>query len=151
MYIVTPFPNLAYALDLTKAGAPIKWSYDPKPDAAGDRQGLLRRRQPRLRLCRRQADLQPARRPHDRGRCQDRQGGLAHEDGRRDHGVTMTMAPFVVGDKVYVGNSGGELGVWGWLAALDVKTGKELWRAHSTRHRQATCRSAPTSSRSIRG
>ena len=37
----------------------------------------------------------------------------------------MTMAPFVVGDKVYVGNSGGELGVWGWLAALDVKTGKE--------------------------
>ena len=46
--------------------------------------------------------------------------------------MTMTMAPFVVGDKVYVGNSGGELGVWGWLAALDVKTGKELWRAYST-------------------
>jgi lanthanide-dependent methanol dehydrogenase len=44
----------------------------------------------------------------------------------------MTMAPFVVGNKVYVGNSGGELGVWGWLAALDVDTGKELWRAYST-------------------
>ena len=44
----------------------------------------------------------------------------------------MTMAPFVVGDKVFVGNSGGELGVWGWLAALDVGTGKELWRAYST-------------------
>ena len=48
------------------------------------------------------------------------------------HGETMTMAPFVVGNKVYVGNSGGELGVWGWLAALDVDTGKELWRAYST-------------------
>ena len=48
------------------------------------------------------------------------------------HGETMTMAPLVVGDKVYVGNSGGELGVWGWLAALDVDTGKQLWRAYST-------------------
>ena len=48
------------------------------------------------------------------------------------HGETMTMAPLVVGNKVYVGNSGGELGVWGWLAALDVDTGKELWRAYST-------------------
>ncbi len=44
----------------------------------------------------------------------------------------MTMAPLVVGDKVYVGNSGGEMGVRGWLAALDVDTGKELWRAYST-------------------
>ena len=31
-----------------------------------------------------------------------------------------------------VGNSGGEMGVRGWLAALDVDTGKELWRAYST-------------------
>ena len=48
------------------------------------------------------------------------------------HGETMTMAPLVVGNKVYVGNSGGEMGVAGWLAALDVETGKELWRAYST-------------------
>ena len=53
------------------------------------------------------------------------------------HGETMTMAPFVVGNKVYVGNSGGELGVWGWLAALDVDTGKEVWRALQHRHRRA--------------
>jgi glucose dehydrogenase len=32
MYLVTPFPNLLYALDLTKEGAPVKWSYDPKSD-----------------------------------------------------------------------------------------------------------------------
>ena len=34
MYIVTPFPNILYALDLTKPGAPMKWSYRPGPIAA---------------------------------------------------------------------------------------------------------------------
>ena len=46
-------------------------------------------------------------------------------------GVTMTMSAFVADGKVFVGNSGGEMGVNGWLAALDVGTGKELWRAHA--------------------
>jgi glucose dehydrogenase len=27
MYIVTPFPNIVYALDLTKPGAPAKWVF----------------------------------------------------------------------------------------------------------------------------
>ncbi|MEO7010615.1 MAG: PQQ-dependent dehydrogenase, methanol/ethanol family [Caldimonas sp.] len=132
MYLVTPFPNIAFALDLSKAGAPIRWSYDPKPSpiAVG-------------KAC-----------------CDTVNRGSAYADGKLiynlldDHtiaidaktgkevwrtkmgdvtkGGTMTMAPFVVGNKVYVGNSGGEMGVWGWLAALDVKTGKELWRAYST-------------------
>ena len=30
------------------------------------------------------------------------------------------MAPLVVKDKVLVGNSGGEMGVRGWLKALDL-------------------------------
>src|SRR6201986_5251066 len=34
MYIVTPWPNILYALDLTKPGAPVKWSYKPKPSAS---------------------------------------------------------------------------------------------------------------------
>ena len=38
----------------------------------------------------------------------------------------------VVGDKVYAGNSGGEQGAHGWTAALDVNSGRELWRAYST-------------------
>ena len=42
------------------------------------------------------------------------------------------MAPLVVKGKVLVGNSGGEFGVRGWLAALDAKTGKIAWRAYST-------------------
>ncbi|HZP85808.1 MAG TPA: PQQ-dependent dehydrogenase, methanol/ethanol family [Burkholderiales bacterium] len=132
MYLVTPFPNTAYALDLTKAGAPIKWSFaaNPTPLAIG-------------KAC-----------------CDTVNRGPAYVDGKLiynlldDHtvavdvrtgkevwrtkmgnpelGETLTMAPFVVGKKVYVGNSGGEMGVRGWLAALDADTGKELWRAYST-------------------
>ncbi len=42
------------------------------------------------------------------------------------------MAPLVVKGKVLVGNSGGELGVRGWLSALEADTGKLAWRAWST-------------------
>jgi len=34
MYIVAPYPNELFALDLTQPGAPLKWSYKPKPLAA---------------------------------------------------------------------------------------------------------------------
>jgi alcohol dehydrogenase (cytochrome c) len=37
-------------------------------------------------------------------------------------------APLVVDGKVLVHNGGGDNGTRGWVAALDVKTGKELWR-----------------------
>ena len=40
----------------------------------------------------------------------------------------LTHAPLVVKDKVIVGPAGGELGIRGFLAAYDVKTGKEVWR-----------------------
>ena len=55
-----------------------------------------------------------------------------HKLGEITMGQTMTMAPLVVKDKVLVGNSGGELGVRGWLTALDKKTGDIAWRAYST-------------------
>src|SRR5919197_669411 len=42
-------------------------------------------------------------------------------------GETMTMAPLIVRDRVLVGNSGGELGVRGWLTALDLPTGAIAW------------------------
>jgi alcohol dehydrogenase (cytochrome c) len=37
-----------------------------------------------------------------------------------------------VKDKVIVGNSGGEMGVRGWVLALDLKDGREVWRAYNT-------------------
>jgi PQQ-dependent dehydrogenase (methanol/ethanol family) len=42
------------------------------------------------------------------------------------------MAPLVVKGKVLVGNSGGEFGVRGWLAALDAGSGKLAWKAFNT-------------------
>ncbi|HEX8180025.1 MAG TPA: methanol/ethanol family PQQ-dependent dehydrogenase [Pyrinomonadaceae bacterium] len=132
MYIVTPYPNLLYALDLTKPGSPMKWKFDPNAKAAA--QGLA---------C-----------------CDYVNRGVAFANGRvfmntldgqtlavdaetgqeiwrtqlgdMNRGETITMAPLVVKDKVLVGNSGGEFGVRGWLTALDAATGKQAWRAYST-------------------
>ncbi|HWG54283.1 MAG TPA: hypothetical protein VN677_13400 [Gemmatimonadaceae bacterium] len=40
--------------------------------------------------------------------------------------------PLVVNGKVIVGDSGGEMAVWGWAQGLDLKTGRVLWRARNT-------------------
>jgi quinohemoprotein ethanol dehydrogenase len=41
---------------------------------------------------------------------------------------SITMAPRVAKGKVFIGASGGEFGVRGWIAAFDAGTGKEVWR-----------------------
>ena len=37
MYLITPYPNVAYAIDLTQPGYPLKWKFRPENDqrAAG--------------------------------------------------------------------------------------------------------------------
>ena len=47
---------------------------------------------------------------------------------RPEAGYAITHAPLVVKDKVIVGTAGGEYGIRGFIAAYDVKTGKEAWR-----------------------
>jgi len=46
-------------------------------------------------------------------------------------GYALTHAPLVVKDKVIVGTAGGEYGIRGFIAAYDVKTGKEAWRFYT--------------------
>ena len=132
MYVITPFPNFVYALDLTQPGYPVKWTYKPKPLAAA--QGVA---------C-----------------CDVVNRGVVYADGKiilntlDNHtiavdantgqeiwrtqvgdinlGESLTMAPLVVKDRVLVGNSGGEFGVRGWLTALDLQSGKLAWRAYGT-------------------
>jgi alcohol dehydrogenase (cytochrome c) len=132
MYVVTPYPNIAYALDLTKPGAPIKWTYEANtsPVAIG-------------KAC---CDAVIRGWAYGKGKLifnmlDDHTVALDAKTGKQvwrikmgnvENGETMTMSPFVVGDKVFVGNSGGEMGKIGWIAALDIDTGKELWRAYST-------------------
>ena len=43
-------------------------------------------------------------------------------------GYYMSLAPLVADGKVLVGTSGGDLGIRGFVAALDAENGKELWR-----------------------
>lgn len=131
MYIVSPFPNKLFALDLGDRGR-LRWVFNPRADPFAE----------------------------DKACCDIVNRGAVHADGKIIYNVldnttvavdartgrevwrtklgdpatgqTMTMAPLVVRDKVLVGNSGGELGVRGFIAALDVATGREVWRAFST-------------------
>jgi lanthanide-dependent methanol dehydrogenase len=132
MFIVTPFPNVVYALDLTKPDIPLKWMYDPKP--LGAAQGVA--------CC----DVVNRGAVFDNGTIffntlDNRTIALDAETGQEkwvaalgdiNRGETITMAPLVAKGKVLVGNSGGEMGVRGWLTALDAATGKIAWRAYST-------------------
>ncbi len=132
MYVVTPYPNRLYALDLSKPGAPVKWTFEPRPRAAS--QGVA---------C-----------------CDVVNRGAAYADGRVvfntldnhtvavdadtgaliwdatlgdiNRGETLTMAPLIVKGKVLVGNSGGEFGIRGWLTALNLSDGSVAWRAYHT-------------------
>jgi PQQ-dependent dehydrogenase (methanol/ethanol family) len=130
MYVVTPFPNYLYALDLTQNGA-VKWKYDPKPASAA--QGVA--------CCdyvNRGCFFYEGKLFYNTLDCQtvavDANSGKQvwkTKIGDITKGETMTMAPLVVKGKVLVGNSGGELGVRGWLTALDANSGKIAWRAYS--------------------
>jgi alcohol dehydrogenase (cytochrome c) len=43
----------------------------------------------------------------------------------------MSLAPLIVDGKVILGASGGELGVRGFVAAMDAETGKQLWKTYT--------------------
>jgi alcohol dehydrogenase (cytochrome c) len=50
---------------------------------------------------------------------------------KADAGYAITHAPLIVKDKVIVGTAGGEYGIRGFIAAYDVRTGKEAWRFYT--------------------
>jgi lanthanide-dependent methanol dehydrogenase len=132
LYAVTPYPNNLIALDLAQPGFPQKWIYRPNPDPQS--QGVA---------C-----------------CDIVNRGASYADGKiiystlDDHtvavdaitgrlvwktkvgevheGETTTGAAIVVKNVVLVGDSGGELGVRGRLTALDLKSGKIMWRAFNS-------------------
>jgi alcohol dehydrogenase (cytochrome c) len=43
-------------------------------------------------------------------------------------GISVTLAPLVVKDKVIIGTAGGEYGIQGFVAAYDAATGQEVWK-----------------------
>ncbi|MCH2461532.1 MAG: PQQ-binding-like beta-propeller repeat protein, partial [Gemmatimonadetes bacterium] len=46
-------------------------------------------------------------------------------------GYYMTLAPLAIDGKIMVGTSGGELGIRGFVVALDAETGEEVWRTYT--------------------
>jgi PQQ-dependent dehydrogenase (methanol/ethanol family) len=131
MYVVTPYPNVLYAFDLTQEGYPLRWKY--RPDVSPNAVGIS---------C-----------------CDVVNRGAFYADGKIiynlldghtvaidaksgkelwkatiadvSQGETTPMAPFVVKNRVIVGASGGEFGIYGWLRALDLKNGKLVWTARN--------------------
>ena len=132
LYMVTPFPNNLIALDITKPEFPLKWTFSPNPNNRAV--GIA---------C-----------------CDVVNRGASYADGKIIYNTldahtvavdaitgkkvwetevgdirlseTETMAPVIVKNIVLVGISGGELGARGRITAMDLKTGKILWRAYST-------------------
>lgn len=131
MYVVTPYPNVLYAFDLTREGYPLKWKYRPavSPNALGI-------------AC-----------------CDAINRGASYADGKIIYnlldghtvavdaatgkelwntevadlaaGETTPMAPLVTRTRVIVGASGGEFGIYGWLKGLDLATGRIVWTARN--------------------
>ncbi len=130
MYVHTPFPNTVYALDLNNDGK-ILWKYTPSQDpnvipvmccdtvnrGAAYAQG---------KIFLHQADTTLVALDGKTGKVV-----WSTKTGDPSKGETGTSAPMVVGDLVYVGVSGGEFGVRGWMAAYNVNDGKQVWRAYS--------------------
>jgi PQQ-dependent dehydrogenase (methanol/ethanol family) len=131
MYVVTPFPNVLYAFDLTREGYPLRWKYRPdvSPNAIG------------ISCC----DVINRGASYADGKivynlldghtvAVDAESGKEvwkTNIGDMGQGETTPMAPFVAKDRVIVGASGGEFGIYGWLKGLDLKTGKVVWTARN--------------------
>jgi lanthanide-dependent methanol dehydrogenase len=128
MFLVTPFPNVVYALDLDADGK-ILWKYEPKqdPDTPGVmccdtvNRGLS---YADGKLFLHQADTTLVALDVKTGKVL-----WSNKTGDPKLGETGTAAPLPVKDKVVVGLSGGEFGVRCHFSAYDANTGKLVWRA----------------------
>jgi alcohol dehydrogenase (cytochrome c) len=131
MYVVTPYPNVLYAFDLSKEGYPLRWKYRPavSPNSIG------------IACCgqiNRGASYANGKIIYNL--LDGHTVAVDAESGREvwmttiadlSEGETTPMAPVVTKDRVIVGASGGEFGIYGWLKGLDLKTGEIVWTARN--------------------
>ncbi|MEX2156770.1 MAG: PQQ-dependent dehydrogenase, methanol/ethanol family [Gemmatimonadales bacterium] len=131
MYVVTPFPNVLYAFDLRREGYPLKWKYRPdvNPSAVGmaccdaiNRGAVYAAGKIVYNLLDGHTVAVDANTGRELWKTQIADLG---------QGETTPMAPFVAGNRVIVGPSGGEFGIYGWVKGLDLATGKIAWTAHN--------------------
>jgi len=131
LYVVTPWPNVLYAFDLKEEGYPLRWKYRPavSPNALG------------IACCdsvNRGASFADGRIVYNL--LDGHTVAIDAASGRQlwstqvadmAEGETTPMAPLVTKDRVIVGASGGEFGIYGWLKGLDLKSGQVLWTARN--------------------
>lgn len=130
MYLHTPFPNKVFAIDLDTQK--IKWRYEPKQDPAVIAQMCCDTVYRGLAYAENKIFLQQA---DSMLVALDANSGKplwSVKNGEPKLGAVNTNAPHVFKDKVITGISGGEWGVRGFLAAYDINTGRQVWKAYST-------------------
>lgn len=129
MYVAGAYPNELFALDATTGD--LKWKYTPRVDPSSQAEACC--------------DVVNRGEVYDNGKIfyntlDDHTVALDAKTGREiwavklgevTKGETITMAPLAADGKIFVGNSGGEMGVRGWVTALDETSGKIVWRAYS--------------------
>jgi len=137
MYVHTPYPNNVFAIDLDEPGK-ILWQYKPKQNPAA-----------RAVACCDVVNRGLAYAPEGKDypatiflnqldghivALNAKTGNMLWKMENSDiaMGSTLTVAPFVVKDKVIVGSSGAELGVRGYATAYNIKDGKQEWRVYAT-------------------
>ncbi|HVV26332.1 MAG TPA: PQQ-dependent dehydrogenase, methanol/ethanol family [Rhizomicrobium sp.] len=129
LYVVGAYPNELFALDAVTGE--LKWKYSPRVDPSS--QGVA--------CC----DVVNRGAVYDNGKIfyntlDNHTVAVDAKTGKEvwvtrlgdiSRGQTLTMAPLAAHGKIFVGNSGGEMGVHGWVTALDENSGKIAWRAYS--------------------
>ena len=134
LVVLTPFPHTLYAFDLRRSGFPLKWTFRPKAD--GRAEGLA---------CCDTLNAGPTIAGKDvlittldgHVTALDAETGSTHWDAvlaDLASGETLTDAPEVVDPYVLVGDSGDDYGARGWIAALDVGTGRMRWNGPLRQH-----------------
>jgi len=131
MYVVTPWPNKLIAMDLTRPGTQL-WVFDPHTN--GDARGVA--------CC----DVVNRGASYANGMVvyATLDGHVVAVDATKGTqvwktaiasptvGEVLTGAPIIVGNNVIVGDSGAELGVRGWIQALNLNNGLPVWKAYNT-------------------
>ena len=131
MYVVTPWPNVLYAFDLSREGYPLKWKYRPEVSAnalgvaccdAVNRGAFYADGKIIYNLLDGRTVAIDAHSGRELWKTQVAEVG---------NGETTTMAPLVVRDRVIVGAAGGEFGIYGWIKGLELASGRPAWSARN--------------------
>ena len=130
MYLHTPFPNKVFALSLDDQR--ILWKYEPKQDPSVIPQMCCDTVYRGLAYAEGKIFLQQADTMLVALDAKTGKPLWSVKNGDPKIGAVNTNAPHVFKDKVITGISGGEWGVRGFLAAYDINTGKQVWKAYST-------------------